>query len=120
MLVAEVFSEMTKVLHDDEDIYYIAVQDKPPMRLKGPSSIVVTERRICIVHHKLTGKLDYQAYFHDEVHIATARLKMGADLGVFSLLLKSGDRIETDRIPVSQLKRLEVLAGELNPEQMPG
>ena len=117
-VVAEVFSEMTKILSDDEDIFYIAIQDKPAIRLKGPSSVMITEKRICIVHHKLTGKLDYEAYFHDEIHVAAVRVKMGADFGAFSLLLKSGDRIEVDRLPVAQLKRLEQLAGELSTDQV--
>tara|TARA_R110002096_G_scaffold114770_1_gene248772 strand:+ start:15919 stop:16521 length:603 start_codon:yes stop_codon:yes gene_type:complete len=111
-LVGQVFADLSDVTAKDEEIYYIAVQDKPPIRLKGPAVIAVTDRRVCIAHQKLNGSLSFDIYYWSDIHLASVRIKGREHLRVFSILLRSGERIEIDRIPVPQLEKLEQLAND--------
>ncbi len=113
-LVAQVFAQLSDFTAEGEEIYYIAVQDKPAIRLKGPAVVTATDQRLCVAHQKLNGKLDFDVYYWTDIHIATARRKLGEHLGVFSILLRSGERIEIDRIPEVQLGKLEQLANDFN------
>ena len=119
-LLADAFAQLGAEVGDDEPIYYIAVQDLPALSLTGtvrltsPKSVAITESRICIVHHRLTGKLEFEFYSFPEVCDATKRIKADEKKGVFSILLNSGERIEVDKIPRAQLEKLEQLSSDLN------
>lgn len=116
-LVGQVFAELTEVTAKDEEIYYIAVQDKPPIRLKGPAVIAVTDRRVCIAHQKLNGSLSFDIYYWSDIHQAGVRQDAGEELGAYTILLRSGERIEVDRIPNSQLEKLGQLANDFSEDE---
>jgi len=112
-VVATVFMEVTKILQEGENIYYIAVQDKPGLRITSPDAVVVTDYRLLYVHHKLTGKRDIDIYTWSDVQNSVAKMSAAESTGTFSLLLNSSERIEFSRIPKAQLQRLAQLSREL-------
>ncbi len=116
-LVAQVFSVLSEHLDPGEEIYYIAVQDKPTIRLKGPNAIAITEQRVCIASRKLNGRLQFKDFLWSEIHVASARRKIGEKLGVFSVLLRSGERFEVDRISDLQLNKLQQLANDFSADE---
>tara|TARA_R110002096_G_scaffold200639_13_gene384772 strand:+ start:27425 stop:28039 length:615 start_codon:yes stop_codon:yes gene_type:complete len=118
-MLTDAFNKLSSALGDDEDIFYIAVQDLPalsltgPVRLTSPISVAITNLRICVIHHKMTGTLEFDIYGVDDVCDATERIKPGEKKGTFSILLNSGERVDIDKIPHHQLERLSKIAGEL-------
>ncbi|MEQ1841758.1 MAG: hypothetical protein ABL994_15235, partial [Verrucomicrobiales bacterium] len=68
---------------------------------------------ICIGHHKIAGDLEFEMYELAEVFEAGKRIKADEKKGAFSILLKSSERVEVDKIPRVQLERLEELAAKL-------
>ena len=112
-VVANVFMEVSQIVEEDENIYYIAVQEKPALRLTSPDAIVITDLRLCHVHHKLTGKRDIDIYFWEDVHNTVAKTSANESTGTFSLLLNTSERIEVQRIPKDQLQRISQLSREL-------
>lgn len=123
-MLTDAFNDLTASLQEGEDIFYIAVQDLPalsltgPVRLTSPVSIAITSHRISVIHHRMTGTLDFDNYPIDDVCDADKRTKPGEKKGVFSILLNSGERIDTDKLPLNQLDRLAEIAAELkSPEE---
>jgi Bacterial PH domain len=113
-IVAESFKFINERAQKNENLYYIAVQELPALsltaavRLTMPKSIVITDKRICILEPKLVGKTTFQ-----EVAIAQIKNglkhepKTGANTGAFVFVLLSGEWLEIPKIPVQQLIRLE-------------
>ena len=112
-LVGEVFLQLSDLVTEDEEVYYIAIQDKPGLRIKGPDAIAVTSIRLCIAHQKLNGKREFDMYYWDEVHNTTPKLVAGEEVGTFSVLLRAGERIEIPRLPRRQLQRVAELSREM-------
>ena len=112
-VLGDIFLEMSGIATDHEEVYYIAVQDKPALRLKGPDAVILTSFRLCIGRQKLTGKRDFDMYYWEDVHNTTSKITAGDEVGAFSILLRVGERIEIPRIPRRQLLRLAELAREM-------
>lgn len=112
-VLAEVFLEMSDIITEHEQIYYIAVQDKPALRLKGPDAVIVTSYRLCIGRQKLNGKRDFDMYYWEDVHNSASKITAGDGVGTFSVLLDVGERIEVSKIPRKQLQRLAELSREM-------
>ncbi len=122
-LVSEAFGQLSNGLAPEEDIFYIAVQDLPAIpltgrvRLTSPLSVAITNQRICIIHHKIGGKLEFENYRYDDVCDAAKRIKYDDKKGTFSILLHSGERVNVEKIPAAQLDRLESLLPDLKPQE---
>jgi hypothetical protein len=114
------FSQLNSVLGEGEDVFYIGVQDLPalrvtgPIRLTSPQSIAITNRRICIVHHRITGILEFEMHSFEDVCRATQQGGEGEKKATFSILLNAGNRVEIDKIPLIQLERLIHFAEAFN------
>ncbi|MEM1295493.1 MAG: GYF domain-containing protein [Verrucomicrobiota bacterium] len=118
-MLTDAFNSLSSSLQEGEDIYYIAVQDLPalsltgPVRLTSPVSVAITNERICVIHHKMTGSLEFDVYSMNDVCDADKRTKPKEKKGVFSILLNSGERIDIDKLPTHQLDRLAKIAEDL-------
>jgi len=116
-IVAETFSFIEKRSEPNEEVYYIAVQQMPALstltaavKLSAPKSIILSNWRFCILSQKLMGSVDFQEYPIEQIEGSIKKIKAGANLGTFNIVLKSGDWVGIDRIPVAQLERLEHLS----------
>lgn len=112
-VVGKVFLEISKLTTEHEEVYYIGVQDKPGLRIKGPDAVVITSYRLCISHQKLTGKRDFEMFYWEDIHNTASKITAGEESGTFSVLLRKGERIEVPKIPRRQLLRLAELAREM-------
>jgi len=102
----------------EENIYYIAVQHIPLLKvtaavtLTGPKSIVLTDHRIWVITPKVMGDTDFEEYDHNQIERVMKRLPQNQADGTFIIALRSGDWIETRKIPGPQLERLEQIASD--------
>ena len=102
----------------EENIYYIAVQHIPLLKvtaavtLTGPKSIVLTDHRIWVITPKVMGDTDFEEYDHHQIERVMKRLPQNQADGTFIIALRSGDLIETGKIPGPQLERLEQIASD--------
>jgi len=61
VIVGEVFRGIQQLFGENEQVYYIAVQEKGALSLGALDAVALTETRIFVAHHK-QGKLELEAY----------------------------------------------------------
>jgi hypothetical protein len=111
-IVDESFALVDSLSQPDESIYYIAVQHIPlrrvtaAVKLTAPKSIVLTDHRICVLAPKLVGNIDLYEYHHGQIESVMKRLGQNEEEGTFIIALRTGDWVETGKIPRPQLERL--------------
>jgi len=111
MRVGEVFRETSSVISKEEEIYYIAIQEKAGILSKAKASIVVTGQQILIFREIRTG---WATEAHLWNHISNTLMRdEGKGLGTFSILLDLEKRVDIAHIPMKQLRRLFQLSQEL-------
>ena len=116
--VSESFALVDSRSGPEEHIYYIAVQHIPllkvtaAVKLTGPKSIVLTDQRIYVITPKLMGDADFEEYDHNQIERVMKRLPRDRQDGTFIIALRSGDWVETGKIPGPQLERLEQIASD--------
>jgi len=115
-IVDQSFALVDSLSEPEESIYYIAVQHIPLLKvtaavtLTGPKSIVLTDRRICVITPKLIGNIDHNEYHHEQIESVMKKVPRDAEDGTFIIALRTGDWVETGKIPRAQLERLEQIA----------
>ena len=115
-IVDQSFALVDSLSEPDERIYYIAVQHIPLLRvtaavtLTGPRSIVLTDNRICVLTPKLIGNIDIAEYHHEQIEGVMKKVPRDKEDGTFIIALRTGDWVETGKIPRPQLERLEQIA----------
>ena len=115
-IVDQSFALVDSLSEPEESIYYIAVQHIPllkvtaAVKLTGPKSIVLTDRRIYILTPKLIGNTELNQYHHKKIERVIKRLSQDESEGTFIIALRSGDWVETEKIPRPQLDRLDQIA----------
>ncbi len=118
-VVSEAFSFIDKRSEPDEEIYYIAVQRFPALRLtatvtlRSPKAIVLSSWRFCIVKPKLIGETTFEEFLLDQIESVEVDLNDGGKTGSFAIIPRYGDPAVVDQIPAAQLARLEEIAGEV-------
>ncbi|MDF1811425.1 MAG: GYF domain-containing protein [Verrucomicrobiales bacterium] len=118
-VVTECFNFINSRSEPEEEIYYIAVQELPALsltaavRLTSPRSMIITNHRFCILNPKLMGAIDFDEYPLDQIVSGIKKIKTGKSTGIFNIVLKNGDWVEIDKIPLDQLAKLEQLSKEL-------
>tara|TARA_R110002096_G_scaffold274350_1_gene468144 strand:+ start:1426 stop:2040 length:615 start_codon:yes stop_codon:yes gene_type:complete len=118
-IVAESFSSIEKRLEEDEEVYYIAVQNFPAVslttsvRLRAPQSVILTNKRFCIIHPKLIGEAVFEEFLIEEVEKTEVEMEDDEDNGVFKIVPPFGDAGKVDRIPSAQLNLLSVVSTDL-------
>ena len=109
--VAECFREVSKVLAANEDIYYIAVQEKAGLLSKAKTCVIMTNKRLFLLHDRRGGN-ELESYRWDSV-TNTLMKDEGHGLATFSILLNREKRLDIPHLPNAQVKRLFQLAQEL-------
>ncbi len=109
--VADSFQAVTPLLATGEDIYYIAVQEKTGLLSKQKVTLVMTNKRLFILHHKRSG-FELESHRWDSV-TNTLMKDEGNGLATFSVLLNRETRLDIPHLPVAQVRRLFQLSQEL-------
>ena len=115
-VVSECFNFINSRAEPGEEVYYIAVQELPALsltaavRLTSPKSMILTNCRFCILNPKMMGSIEFEEYPIDQISGGIKKLKGNRDTGIFNIVLKNGDWVELDKIPLAQLERMEHLA----------
>lgn len=102
--VAVAFREISDVVGDSEDIYYIAVQEKAGLLSKTKQCVVITDRHVYLLHAKRVG-YELEAHLWGAVTNTLMRDE-GRGLGTFSILLGGEKRVDVCHIPLRQVRRL--------------
>ena len=116
--VGEIFREVSAVLGDGEEVYYIAIQEKTGLLSKAKASVVIASRHIFILREIRTG---WEIEAHPWAQISNTLMRdEGKGFGTFSLLLNLGKRIDIAHFPMQQLRRLFQLSQEMREMEAQG
>ncbi|CAN5367386.1 hypothetical protein BH23VER1_BH23VER1_03650 [soil metagenome] len=108
-VVVKAYNIISEMLGGDEEIYYIAHQRKKFLR-GNRDVVVVTNHRLVIVKHHLTGH-EIEDYLWS--NIVSVQTKEGIMGSVFAIRHSNDHVFEVDAIPHAQLARLVQLSQEL-------
>ncbi|MDF1823272.1 MAG: DUF4339 domain-containing protein [Verrucomicrobiales bacterium] len=109
--VANAFREVTGIVGDSENIFYIAVQEKAGLLSKTKQCVVITNKHIYLLHEKRAG---YELEAHLWKSITNTLMRdEGKGLGTFSILLGGEKRVDVCHIPLKQVQRLFQLSQEM-------
>lgn len=117
-VVDQSYSLVDSLSFSDERIYYIAVQHIPlrrvtaAVKLTAPKSIVLTDQRIFVLYPKLVGDIEFHDYHHEQIESVMKKVSRDEEEGTFIIVLRSGEWVETGKIPRSQLEWLEKITRE--------
>jgi len=109
--VAAAFREVSDVVGESEDVYYIAVQDKAGLLSKTKQCVIITNAHVFILHEKRVG-YELEAHLWKTVTNTLMRDE-GKGLGTFSILLGGEKRVDICHIPLKQVQRLFQLSQEM-------
>lgn len=109
--VAEAFREVSNVVSKDENIYYIAVQEKSGLLSKSKICVIIADKHIFLLRD-VKGARELEA--HPWTHISNTLMRdEGRNLGTFSILLDLNRRVDVNHIPLKQVQRLFQLSQEM-------
>jgi len=109
--VASAFREVSDIVGNSEDIYYVAVQEKAGLLSKTKQCVIISDRHLFIMHEKRVG-YELEAHLWKTVTNTLMRDE-GKGLATFSILLGSEKRIDVCHIPMRQVQRLFQLSQEM-------
>lgn len=105
------FREVTAIVGQSEQIYYIAVQAKASLLSKAKQCVVITEKHLFLINEKRVG---YELEAHPWKSITNTLMRdEGKSLGTFSILLGGEKRMDICHIPLKQVQRLFQLSQEM-------
>lgn len=109
--VAIAFREVSGVLGNGENIYYIGVQAKAGILSKTRQCVAVTDWHLFIMTEKRTG---YELEAHPWKAVTNTLMRdEGKGLATFSILLGVEKRVDIAHIPMKQVQRLFQLSQEM-------
>lgn len=109
--VANAFREVTNIVGETENIFYIAVQAKAGLLSKTKQCVVLTDKHIYLLHEKRVG---YELEAHLWKTITNTLMRdEGKGLGTFSILLGGEKRVDVCHVPLRQVQRLFQLSQEM-------
>lgn len=109
-VVQQVFTKVTQILTREEEILYIAVQNKPVVNI-APDCVVLTNRRFIIYRPRMLGRVTFEDYIWRDLR--DAQLKEGVMGATLALHTVKGKRISLDYLPKAQARRLYAVAQEM-------
>lgn len=109
-VVSSVFSKVSEILTKDEEIIYIAVQNKPMINI-APDCVVLTNRRFIIYKPKLLGRIDFTDYIWRDLR--DAKLKEGLMGATLTMLTVHDQRFTVEYLPKKQARKLYSIAQEM-------
>jgi len=108
-LVNNAFEEISQLLAAEEELYDIAIQEKATLGILRTDVAALGSRGVWV------GSIDRRGHFRgsrlewDEIRQVTARYPVRWDLGILTVDLACGGRLEVKRIPRRQLRRFVAL-----------
>jgi len=93
----------------DEELLYIAIQNKPIVKI-APDCIVLTNKRFIIYKPTVLGRVSFEDYVWRELR--DAKLKEGIMGATISVLTVSGTHLAIDYLPKPQARQIYRLAQE--------
>jgi hypothetical protein len=105
------FREVSNVVGDSEELYYVAVQAKAGLLTKTKQCVIISDRHVFILHEKRVG---YELEAHLWKSITNTLMRdEGKGLGTYSILLGGEKRVDVCHIPLKQVQRLFQLSQEM-------
>ncbi len=109
-VVQQVFSKVSEILTREEQVYYIAVQNKPLVNIT-PICVILTNRRFIIYNSKLLGGANFTDHIWRELH--SAHIKEGIMGATFIIKTVKNQKIIIEYMPKRQARRLYAFAQEM-------
>jgi len=109
-LVIEIQTKISQILTRDEELLYVAIQNKPIMNVK-PDAAVLTNRRFIIYKPKILGRVSFED--HIWRNLKDVSFKEGILGATVSFTVVGGPKIEIDHIPKSQARKLYAIGQEM-------
>jgi hypothetical protein len=106
-VVEKVYSKVSEILTDGEEIRYIAVQKKLVMNI-SPECVVLTNKRFIIYKPTMLGRVEFEDYIWRELH--DAHVKEGIRSATLTMETMNGHNLSVDNLPKSQARKLYTLA----------
>ncbi len=114
--VGEVFREISELVTRDENIYYIAVQERAGLLSKSKQSVALTDKHIFLLTSVKKTGFEIQAHLWSRISNTMMRDE-GKDLATFSILLDLEKKVDIAHIPLKQVQRLFQLSQEMKEAQ---
>ncbi len=112
-VVQQVLKRVSQILTREEQILYIAVQNKPVVNI-SPDCVVLTNRRFIIYKPKMLGRADFVDYIWRDLN--DAHLKEGLMGATLKIQTVNGRVFSIDYLPKAQARRLYSIAQEMEEE----
>ena len=110
--LSEAYSEVSNVLTPNEDIYYIAIQDRPGLLSRSRQCVIISDFHLYHLTEKRAG-YELEAHRWEDISNTLMREEKN-DMGTFSFLMRDGGRrVDVSHLPIIQVKRLFQLAQEM-------
>ena len=112
-VVQQVLKRVSQILTREEQILYVAVQNKPIVNI-SPECVVLTNRRFIIYKPRMLGRAEFVDYIWrdlDDAHLKEGL--MGARLEIRTV---AGKLFSIEYLPKAQARRLYAIAQEMEEE----
>jgi hypothetical protein len=109
-IVRKVYTRVSEILTSEEEILYIAVQNKPLVNI-APDCVVLTNRRFIIYKPKTFGRAEFIDYIWR--HLKDARLKEGLMGATLTILTIKNLKYKIEYLPKRQARKLYAIAQEM-------
>ncbi|MDF1753794.1 MAG: DUF4339 domain-containing protein [Verrucomicrobiales bacterium] len=109
--LGEAFREVSNVLSPNEEIYYIAVQNRVGILTKTRQCVIITNKHL---YHLTEKRVGYELEAHSWNTISNTKMQDDRkDVGTFSFLINNERRVDVPSIPMPQVRRLFELSCEM-------
>lgn len=108
-VVKRVQQRIQDILMSDEELLYIAIQNKPIVKI-APDCIVLTNKRFIIYKPTVLGRVSFDDYVWRELR--DAKLKEGIMGATISVQTASGNHLAIDYLPKPQARQIYRLVQE--------
>lgn len=110
IIVSQIHSRVSEILTKEEEILYIAVQNKPIVNI-APDSVVLTNRRFIIYKPKMFGRVVFTDYIWRDLRDAKYKEGiLGATLTMFTV---HKQQFTIEYLPKKQARKLYSIAQEM-------
>lgn len=111
--VHQVLKRVSQILTREEQVLYVAVQNKPVVNL-APECVVLTSRRFIIYKPRMLGRADFVDYIWRD--LKDAHLKEGLMGATLKVVTVAGRIFSIEYLPKAQARRLYAIAQEMEEE----
>lgn len=106
-VITKVVGKVREILMEDEELTYVAVQNKPVVNWM-PDCIVLTNKRFIFYHPKVLGRIDFEDYVWRELR--DARLSEDILGSTITIRTAAGRNLSMNYLPKSQARAVYRIA----------